>query len=200
MPDASTLATDLAGIRLRSPVILAAGTAGTLDGMADVLDLSRVGAVVTKSITRLAREGNPTWRILECKVGMLNAIGLANVGLDRFLAEKVPLLQKMPCPVVVISESLAAELYPGQDALGRNMSEDAEPGGEPVRERRVVGVVKDYRQDGEYMWPQHYVFVRVRLDDPRAAPPDHFMVQVSPGVVLDASWAIGEPRPSVLFR
>jgi putative ABC transport system permease protein len=86
---------------------------------------------------------------------------------------------------VVISESLAAELYPGQDALGRNMSEDAEAGGEPVRERRVVGVVKDYRQDGEYMWPQHYVFVRARLDDPRAAPPDHFMVQVSPGAPAD---------------
>ncbi|HZW09233.1 MAG TPA: dihydroorotate dehydrogenase [Phycisphaerales bacterium] len=97
---ASLLATSLAGISLRSPVILAAGTAGTLDEMADVLDLSRVGAVVTKSITRLAREGNPTWRILECKVGMLNAIGLANVGLDEFEAHIAPRVAGVPTTVI----------------------------------------------------------------------------------------------------
>ncbi len=99
MPD-SLLATNLAGIPLRSPVMLAAGTAGTLDEMAGVLDLSRVGAVVTKSITRLAREGNPTWRILECKVGMLNAIGLANVGLEEFEAHIAPRVASMPTTVI----------------------------------------------------------------------------------------------------
>jgi putative ABC transport system permease protein len=86
---------------------------------------------------------------------------------------------------VVISESFAAELFPGQDPLGRNVAGDPEPGGEPEPERRVVGVMKDYRQDGEYMWPQHYVFVRSRLDDPREVPPDHFMVQVGPGASAD---------------
>lgn len=100
MPDASLLALDLAGVPLRSPVILAAGTAGTLDEMADVLDLSRVGAVVTKSITRLAREGNPTWRILECKVGMLNAIGLANIGLDEFESHIAPRVASVPTTVI----------------------------------------------------------------------------------------------------
>jgi len=97
---ASLLATNLAGVPLRSPVILAAGTAGTLDEMAGVLDLSRVGAVVTKSITRLAREGNPTWRILECKVGMLNAIGLANVGLEEFEAHIAPRVATVPTTVI----------------------------------------------------------------------------------------------------
>lgn len=100
MAEESLLSVSLAGLPLRSPVILAAGTAGTLDEMADVLDLSRVGAVVTKSITRLAREGNPTWRILECKVGMLNAIGLANVGLDDFEAHVAPRVAEVPAAVI----------------------------------------------------------------------------------------------------
>src|SRR4051812_22434850 len=65
------------------------------------MDLSRLGAFVTKSITREERAGNEPTRIVETRAGMLNAIGLANVGLDRFLAEKVPQLEKMPCPVIV---------------------------------------------------------------------------------------------------
>ena len=65
------------------------------------MDLSKLGAFVTKSITREERAGNEPARIVETRAGMLNAIGLANVGLDRFLNEKVPLLQKMPCPVIV---------------------------------------------------------------------------------------------------
>lgn len=80
----AALAVDLAGLALRNPVILAAGTAGYLDEMADVVDLARVGAVVTKSITAQAREGNATWRIIECRAGMMNAIGLANVGAAAF--------------------------------------------------------------------------------------------------------------------
>src|SRR5688572_1120005 len=65
------------------------------------MDLSQLGAFVTKSITREERKGNEPARIVETRAGMLNAIGLANVGLDRFLAEKVPQLNKMPCPVIV---------------------------------------------------------------------------------------------------
>src|SRR5215217_5435904 len=65
------------------------------------MDLSKLGGFVTKSITREERKGNEPARIVEVRAGMLNAIGLANVGLDRFLAEKVPQLKKMPCPVVV---------------------------------------------------------------------------------------------------
>jgi dihydroorotate dehydrogenase (NAD+) catalytic subunit len=85
----TSLAVDVAGLALRTPVILAAGTAGYIDEMADAIDLSRVGAVVTKSITGESREGNRTWRIIEHPTAsaMLNAIGLANVGIDRFVAE-----------------------------------------------------------------------------------------------------------------
>jgi dihydroorotate dehydrogenase (NAD+) catalytic subunit len=95
-----SLSTSLAGLSLKNPVILAAGTCGYVDEMADVLDLSRVGGLITKSITRLPREGNPTWRILECRAGMLNAIGLANVGLDAFMREHAPRIAAVPCPVI----------------------------------------------------------------------------------------------------
>lgn len=97
---ASPVATTLAGLPLRTPVLLAAGTAGTLTEMADALDLSRVGAVVTKSITRLPRDGNATWRILPVDAGMLNAIGLANVGLDAFMRDYAPRAPGVPTIVV----------------------------------------------------------------------------------------------------
>jgi len=96
------VATDLAGIALRTPVILAAGTAGMLDEMADVLDLSRVGALVTKSITAEPREGNATWRILPTRrgEGMLNAVGLANPGWAGFLREYGGRVAAVPTVVI----------------------------------------------------------------------------------------------------
>jgi dihydroorotate dehydrogenase (NAD+) catalytic subunit len=99
---ARPLSVDLAGIHLRSPAMLAAGTAGTLDEMGDVVDLSRVGAVVTKSITRLPRDGNATWRIMPSRagLGMLNAIGLANVGVDAFVRDYAPQVARVPTVVV----------------------------------------------------------------------------------------------------
>ncbi|MCC6679138.1 MAG: dihydroorotate dehydrogenase [Phycisphaerales bacterium] len=101
-PDDPILATSLAGLPLRSPLILAAGTAGYLDEMREVLDLSRIGAVVTKSITAEPRDGNPTWRIIESRSGggMLNAIGLANVGLERFLEHFAPRLASAPTTII----------------------------------------------------------------------------------------------------
>lgn len=87
------LKTDLAGVALRNPVILAAGTAGYLDEFQDVLDLGRVGAVIGKSITRAAREGHETWRIIESDAGMLNAVGLANMGLEAWQRDLAPTIQ-----------------------------------------------------------------------------------------------------------
>jgi dihydroorotate dehydrogenase (NAD+) catalytic subunit len=98
--DESLLTTDLAGLSLRNPVILAAGTAGVLDEMSDALDLARVGALVTKSITRLPREGNPTWRILPAEAGMLNAIGLANIGVEAFVTSVAPRVSSVPTRVI----------------------------------------------------------------------------------------------------
>jgi len=95
------LSVTLAGIKLANPTMTCSGTCGYAFEYADFMDLSRLGAFVTKSITREERSGNEPTRIVETRAGMLNAIGLANVGLDRFLKEKVPLLGKMPCPVIV---------------------------------------------------------------------------------------------------
>lgn len=98
MPD---LSINLAGLRLANPTMTCSGTCGYAFEYADFMDLSRLGAFVTKSITREQRSGNAPARIVETRAGMLNAIGLANVGLRRFLDEKVPLLKTMPCPVIV---------------------------------------------------------------------------------------------------
>jgi dihydroorotate dehydrogenase (NAD+) catalytic subunit len=85
-----TLATRLAGIELANPVMLAAGTCGYVDEFEDVIDLTEVGGVVTKSITASPRDGNATWRIIETRSGMMNAIGLANVGIDVFEKDYEP--------------------------------------------------------------------------------------------------------------
>ena len=91
------LSISLAGVPLANPIVLAAGTAGYVRELADAFPLSEVGAVTSKSITREARDGNAPWRIIDSPAGMLNAIGLANVGLDRFLAEKLPTAAGLPC-------------------------------------------------------------------------------------------------------
>jgi dihydroorotate dehydrogenase (NAD+) catalytic subunit len=95
------LSVRLAGLQMANPTMTCSGTCGYAFEYADFLDLSTLGAFVTKSITLEERRGNEPARIVETRGGMLNAIGLANVGLKRFLAEKVPLIDKMPCPVVV---------------------------------------------------------------------------------------------------
>ena len=97
MPD---LAVSLADVRLRNPVVTAAGTGGYVDELNDVVDLARLGGVVTKSITREVRDGNDPWRIIDLPAGMLNAIGLANVGLDRFLADKLPRARDLDTVVI----------------------------------------------------------------------------------------------------
>ncbi len=108
-----SLRTTIAGLTMGSPVMLAAGTAGTLDEMGEVLDFRDVGAVVTKSITAEPRMGNETWRILESRVGMLNAIGLANIGVDAFIEREVPKIAAMPTKVVVSIAGWSVEDYVG---------------------------------------------------------------------------------------
>jgi dihydroorotate dehydrogenase (NAD+) catalytic subunit len=95
------LSVQLGALKLKNPTMTCSGTCGYAFEYAEYMDLARLGAFVTKSITLEERPGNEPTRIVETRAGMLNAIGLANVGLKRFLDEKVPLLKKMPCPVVV---------------------------------------------------------------------------------------------------
>jgi dihydroorotate dehydrogenase (NAD+) catalytic subunit len=84
------LTTSIAGVELATPLIAAAGTCGYVDELLDVCDPAALGAVTTKSITQEARAGNDPWRMADLPVGMLNAVGLANKGLDAFLSEELP--------------------------------------------------------------------------------------------------------------
>jgi dihydroorotate dehydrogenase (NAD+) catalytic subunit len=94
------LRTSIAGIDLMSPVLLAAGTAGVLSEMCDVLDPSQLGGIVTKSITREVRHGNAFPRITFARAGMMNAIGLANPGIDAFVRDEGPKADSLGCPVI----------------------------------------------------------------------------------------------------
>ncbi|MHC4758486.1 MAG: dihydroorotate dehydrogenase [Planctomycetota bacterium] len=93
MSDNINISVDFAGRRISNPVFTVSGTCGYADELADFIDVSALGGFVTKSITPLPRKGNPTPRIVETDSGMLNAIGLANVGLDKFVEEKLPVIE-----------------------------------------------------------------------------------------------------------
>ncbi len=95
------LAVDIAHVRLATPVLMASGTCGYGEEYADVVDYRLLGGLITKSVTREPRAGNPPPRIAEVEAGILNAIGLANVGLERFVAEKLPFIEQMPTRVFV---------------------------------------------------------------------------------------------------
>jgi dihydroorotate dehydrogenase (NAD+) catalytic subunit len=89
---APDLAVEFAGVRLRNPVLLASGTCGYGEELAPFLDLRELGGIVAKSLTLEPRVGHPPRRIHETPAGMLNAIGLENVGVTAFLKEKLPQL------------------------------------------------------------------------------------------------------------
>jgi len=92
---------NLAGIPLRNPVMTASGTFGYGAEFAEYVNLERIGAFVTKGLSLKPRAGNPTPRIVETPGGMLNAIGLQNVGIDAFIAKKVPFLRSIATPAIV---------------------------------------------------------------------------------------------------
>ena len=97
--DKVDISVDFAGVKLANPVVTASGTCGYADELADFMDIGTLGGFITKSITLKPRKGNPTPRIVETDSGMLNAIGLANIGLERFTNEKVPIIEHVGMPV-----------------------------------------------------------------------------------------------------
>jgi dihydroorotate dehydrogenase (NAD+) catalytic subunit len=105
------LAVQVGPIAMKNPIATASGCGGYGEELAEFYDLSRLGAVVTKSITLRPREGHPPPRLVEVRAGMLNAIGLANVGLERFLAKKLPALARYDVPVIVNVAGSAREEY-----------------------------------------------------------------------------------------
>ena len=88
-------------LTLQNPILTASGTFGYGDEAPELVDVNQLGGLITKSITRHPREGHPPPRIAETPAGMLNAIGLANIGVERFCAEKLPFLGKLNTAVIV---------------------------------------------------------------------------------------------------
>jgi dihydroorotate dehydrogenase (NAD+) catalytic subunit len=95
------LAVEIAGIKLKNPVMPASGTFGYGEEYAPFLDLNNLGAIVTKGLSLRPKAGNPTPRIAETTSGMLNAIGLQNVGVDDFIKFKLPFLREVNTPTIV---------------------------------------------------------------------------------------------------
>lgn len=84
----------------RNPVLLASGTVGYGNEIAEFIDLNKIGGIVTKSLSLKPRKGNPPQRIVETPAGMLNAIGLANVGVEEYIREKIPFIEKYDVPLI----------------------------------------------------------------------------------------------------
>ena len=107
-------------LTLRNPILTASGTFGYGDEYSHVVDLASIGGVVTKTVTVKPRAGNAPARVAETPAGMLNSIGLENVGLERFRSEKLPRLQTLQATVIAsIGGETPEELETLLRALGR---------------------------------------------------------------------------------
>ena len=95
------LRVNIGSLELQNPVMTASGTFGYAREFENLMNLHRLGAVIVKGISLDPRPGNPPPRIVETSCGMLNAIGLQNVGVDRFIKEKIPYLEGLNVPVIV---------------------------------------------------------------------------------------------------
>ena len=105
------LSVKIGSLKLRNPVMLASGTVGYGNEIAEFSDLNKLGAIVTKSLSLKPRKGNPPQRIVETPAGTLNAIGLANVGVEVFLKEKIPFLKKYDVPLICNIAASSVEEY-----------------------------------------------------------------------------------------
>lgn len=148
----------IGSLELNNPVMTASGTFGYGEEYAEFLDLGRLGAIVVKGLSLLPKEGNPPPRIVETASGMLNAIGLQNIGIQRFIEEKIPFLRTYDTKVIVnffgdsIDEYVAAaerlSSVEGIHALEMNISCPNKQAGwcifgtDPKVTTQVVGAVK----------------------------------------------------------
>lgn len=121
-----TLKVRLFGKQFKNPVWVASGTFGYGEEYAEIYDVSKLGAIVTKSITLEPRMGHPPPRVVETPSGMLNAIGLQNVGVDNFIKEKLPYLRRLNTRVIVnIAGSSINEYVKVTERLNRKRGIDA---------------------------------------------------------------------------
>lgn len=108
---APAMAVEVAGMRLKNPVMSASGCFGWGEEYARFFDLNRMGALVGKAVTPVPRPGNPGVRITETPAGMLNAIGLQNPGVEGFLNDILPRVRKLDVPIWVNVSANSIEQY-----------------------------------------------------------------------------------------
>ena len=97
---ADRLAITIAGITLKNPVILASGTCGYGKEISEFIDLNRIGGITTKGLSLKPRDGNPPPRIYETSSGVLNSIGLENVGVEKFISDYLPFLRQYRTKII----------------------------------------------------------------------------------------------------
>lgn len=105
------LSVNIGKVKFQNPILVASGTFGYGEEYAQLIDLNKLGGVITKSITLNPREGNPPPRTCETPSGMLNAIGLANVGVNGFIKEKLPFLRTLETKIIVNVAGSTLEEY-----------------------------------------------------------------------------------------
>src|SRR5216683_5223464 len=155
MPD---LAVTLGRFHFQNPILVASGTFGYAREMAGIVNFSRLGGIIPKTVTRQPRAGNLPPRTVETASGMLNAIGLDNDGIDHFIEHHLPYLRALPTAIVAnIAGKNEAEFFEMAELLGRepglaglelNLSCPNVAGGvdfatDPEVTRRVVRGVRD---------------------------------------------------------
>ena len=105
------LSVSIGPLKLRNPILLASGTVGYGNEISEFVDLNKIGGIVTKSLSLKPRKGNSPQRVVETPSGMLNAIGLANVGVEEFLKTKIPFLQKFDTKIICNIAASSIEEY-----------------------------------------------------------------------------------------
>ena len=101
MADKPDMKVNIGGIELQNPVMTASGTFGYAREFDHLIDLNRLGGIIVKGLSLQPTKGNPPPRIVETACGMINAIGLGNVGIEGFITDKLPFLQSLSPPVFV---------------------------------------------------------------------------------------------------
>lgn len=150
---------DIGGLALKNPVMTASGTFGFGREFESLVDLNRLGAVIVKGLSREPSAGNPPPRIVETPCGLLNAIGLENIGIEAFIQEKLPYLKRFSTAVIVNVYGQSPEAYAdvaarceneaGIDALEVNIScPNVKAGGvsfgvDPLAAAEVIAAVRE---------------------------------------------------------
>jgi dihydroorotate dehydrogenase (NAD+) catalytic subunit len=187
----ASLAVNIGKLHLKNPVLSASGCFSYGEEAGGVFDISRLGAIVTKSLTYLPREGHPPPKVVETDAGMLNAIGLSNVGIDKFISEKLPFLEKQDTTCIVSIAGSTIDEYvrlaerlsecPGVDAIEVNIS--------------CPNVDQGGLEFGAYCEPASRVIAEVRRSFPRTliaklSPNVTDIVEIARGVVEGGADAV----------